>query len=194
MSIYTECSAAARELAREGDAFTELDVVRVADPENQWNDADRSKAHLHAPMILRTMYTSNQLCRYGPVPATAPHTGREDYARGEDGKIIYAHVENGPYELLTPNGRLPSIYHHNDPISRPGRPPVSIRNDLEPWGPQYGRKVVRTPRRSPTRKAVPSTDEGLRAEVISLRAELEAVVAERDELRRRLDAITLAVA
>lgn len=143
MSIYTDCSAAARRImvgedryrdnrieANRGDVFSEIDVVNEARKRN-WGKKQFSEAKKKTNIILSTMYRDSQLVRYGPVD----FRDTKDYARIAS-MIVYGHPQQGPKKWKTPNGSFPQMFVSQDPLRAAGRNKNAARDDLAPWSEQ----------------------------------------------------------
>src|SRR5437868_4639341 len=126
MSVYTECSAAARELVASGEPFTEIDVAHAAALAD-WTEDDWREAGRHAPQILSAFWRRAKIVRFGPVVRGGD---RPDYVRKDEGFLVVAGVDawqNGRV-LSTPNGNFTAIRYGHDPLRRDGRPPARSRD------------------------------------------------------------------
>lgn len=165
-TIYTQCSATIKGLAREGQPFCELDVVRLA-RHPRWTDADHDEALRHTPAILCALFRQRSLVRFGPVGTDAPLTGEPDYVRRQ-GFILYADFEawrNAAVE--TPNGIFDAILGGEDPIHKVGRRKASERDDFVSWTEQIPRNGDKHP-----------TLTAMHYEVMQLRQKLEEAHAQ----------------
>lgn len=131
MSIYTDCSKAARELLDEGEPFTEIDVVRTAGT-NGWSSANFKAALRDANQVMGSLYRGHRVARYGPVNLP---DGTRDYVRMAS-KVVYVNPETGPKLYQTPNGDFPMLMSSDDNINSPGRRKNTNRNDLDKWASQ----------------------------------------------------------
>lgn len=136
-SIYTQCSIATAALTKEGEPFSELDVIRHASDGHAWTTWDFAEADTHAPQVLAARYRAGHVVRFGPVdPAKVPLTGEADYVR-KDGCILYGGTEQfGETGVWTPNGDFDAIHYGEDPLSKAGRRKVHDRDDFTPWADQ----------------------------------------------------------
>jgi hypothetical protein len=138
MSIYEQCSQAARDLAEDSSLtensphpsfFTDLDVVLLASQRAGGFTPDQQKVAMNdANNVLKVMYGKGQVARYGPVRI---HAGvkKLDYSR-----IVHANPTDGPKEFKTPNGtfkRLLVWRDHNRGAA--GRRFGTNRDDRQPW-------------------------------------------------------------
>jgi hypothetical protein len=128
VSIYTECSAAARALERAQEPFTDFDIIDHARRE-EWSEADEQQGRHDAAQIAAAFYRAGRLVRFGPVNFSP----EPDYARGDEGRLLYAAAQPKPRKLSTPNGDFPELFYEDDPLYKVGRRKGSTRNDLIDW-------------------------------------------------------------